>query len=72
LPNFPKFAQKFFGDKRSCKFAVAVGTVHYTFLYHVAIDLKIEKVVLEAWVYNPTEKRYARLCKNIVRSQLSQ
>jgi len=45
--------------------------VHYIFLYQVATDLKIEKLAFEIW-FNPTKKKYARLCKNIVRNQLAQ
>jgi len=41
--------------------------LHYAFIYHVAIDWKI-------WYFKfgSNWKKYARLCKNIVRSQLAQ
>ena len=59
----PNLTEKCLCDKRSpYKFSVAV---HHIFHYHVAIDLKIENFVS----YNLV--RY-KLCKNIVRKQLSQ
>jgi len=42
--------------------------VHSLFLCHVAIDLKIENLVLN----NPTEKNYNKLRKKIVRSEQAQ
>jgi len=52
------------------KFSVAVGTVYYIFLYQVAIDWKIECLVLYFKLLN--WKKCAELCKNFVRSQLAQ
>ena len=48
--------------------------VHYIFLYHVAIDLNTENLVgqHEIWYSIAQLKKYNRLCKNIVRSQLTQ
>jgi len=55
----PKFTQTTF-------MRIFCSCWYYIFLYHVATDLKIENLVLN----NPNEKKKARLCKNIVKSQL--
>ena len=46
--------------------------LYYVFIYHVAIDWKMENLVLDIWFLIIQLKKYARLCKNIVRSQLAQ
>ena len=50
--NFPKNVQPIQGTFSLQKKLL----VHYILLYHFAIDLKIEIVVLEIWFCNPFEK----------------
>jgi len=56
----------------SQQFFVAIGKLHYIFLYQVAIDMKIENLVLEIWFVITQLKKYAELYKYIVRIQLAQ
>jgi len=54
-PNFLKFPEERLVYSRNFLLKKKL-LVHYILLYHFAIDLKIEIVVLEIWFCNPFEK----------------
>ena len=65
FPNLPK--------KRLCDPRNFLKLLlHSVFRFHAAIDMKIKNSVLEIWFLITNWKKYARLCKNIVRSQPAQ
>jgi len=70
---YPEFSQKFFCDKRSpWKFSLAVGTLYFP-LFPLLRRYRLENRkcgTLNLVLNNLTEKRYAGMCKNIVRYQL--
>ena len=65
--------EKLLCDKRP-RYKFILALVHYILLYHDAIDCKIKILVLEIWflITQLNKVGYARLCKNIVASQLAQ
>ena len=72
LPKFLQICLNNFYSTKVLRKTFLLLLVHCVFLYHATIDL-IEHLVFEIWFLKlPNLKKYARLCKNIVRSQSAQ